>query len=67
MSEADILLVPYTYVINEKIMHQMKIDLRNAILIIDEGHNICQAAEDITSFKLEAKFLDVCDRELQLL
>jgi Rad3-related DNA helicase len=45
----------------------MKIDLSNAILIVDEGHNICQAAEEIQSFRLEARLLEACDRELGVL
>jgi hypothetical protein len=34
------------YLINPTIMKTMRIKLREAIIIIDEGHNINQAAED---------------------
>jgi Rad3-related DNA helicase len=40
LKHADLILMPYTYLINENIIKTMRLKLKDAILIIDEGHNI---------------------------
>lgn len=37
---ADIIFMPYNYLIDEKIRENFKIAYENTILIFDEGHNI---------------------------
>ena len=37
---ADLVFMPYNYLIDEKIRENFKISFENAILIFDEGHNI---------------------------
>jgi len=39
-----LVFMPYNYLINSKIREKMGVDLKNAIIIIDEGHNISSAA-----------------------
>jgi predicted AAA+ superfamily ATPase len=36
----DILLIPYNYVFNPKILSHIKLKLENKIIIIDEAHNV---------------------------
>jgi Rad3-related DNA helicase len=42
----------------------MKIDLANAVIIIDEAHNIAQCGEDALSFEINAKQLQAIVQEL---
>ena len=45
----------------------MKINLKNSILIIDEAHNIGQAAEQAYSFEISTDHLTKICKELQYL
>ena len=65
--EADIIFMPYNYVINSHILKNTKISLNSAVLIIDEGHNIVPAAEDAMSFKIDEKTLMKCFFEFDIL
>lgn len=49
---ADIVFCPYNYLISATTRKAMGIDLTNAIVIIDEGHNIESAARDAASATL---------------
>jgi Rad3-related DNA helicase len=40
---ADVIFMPYNYLIDDKIRENYKIDYTNAIIIFDEAHNITQA------------------------
>ena len=61
------IFMPYNYLIDEKIRENYAINIDNAILIFDEAHNIAQATEDVTSFELKAKMLDLCLNEIHSL
>ena len=37
---ADLILMPYNYLIDERIRENFDIDYKNCIIIIDEAHNI---------------------------
>ena len=45
--DADIILVPYNYLLSQSYREKMDIDLNKSIIIIDEAHNIMQAAESV--------------------
>ena len=51
--KADIVLLPYNYIVDGRIRKRLKIDMRNDVLIIDEAHNISQVIEDASSFKID--------------
>lgn len=51
-SKADIVLMPYNYVLDRQIRRVLEIDLKGDVLIIDEAHNLPQVIEDTSSFKL---------------
>ncbi len=64
---ADIIFMPYNYLIDEKIRENFDIRYENACIIFDEAHNVAQCAEDVTSFELKTKLLEGVVLELQKL
>ena len=49
---ADIIFMPYNYIIDQQIRERIDIDLKRCIVIIDEGHNISAVAEQSQSFTM---------------
>ena len=45
INQLNVLLLPYAYVLSPTIREAIGLDLKNAILVFDEGHNIENAAE----------------------
>ena len=66
MIEADIIFVPYNYIINSTLRKNIDLKLKNSILIFDEAHNIINSAEDQISLKLDVATIDKCREELEL-
>ena len=64
---ADIVLMPYNYILSKVYQKNMNIELEDAILIIDEAHNIAQAAEDALSFEINTEHLKRIIYELSYL
>ena len=54
---ADIILMPYNYLIDSKIRENFKIDYANTIVIIDEAHNVGKVSEDVASFEINIQML----------
>ena len=52
IKQADLVFAPYNYVIDSSIREQMKINLRGAVLIIDEAHNIESTCRESATLKL---------------
>jgi regulator of telomere elongation helicase 1 len=67
ISGADVVFMPYNYLIDEKIRENFDIRYENACIIFDEAHNVAQCAEDVTSFELKSKLLEGVVLELQKL
>lgn len=44
--DAEIIFLPYNYLIDPKIRDNCSIELKNAIVILDEAHNVETACED---------------------
>lgn len=42
-SAADIIFMPYNYLIDEKIRENYEIDFKNSVIIFDEAHNVTSA------------------------
>ena len=63
--KADIVLMPYNYIVDGRIRDRLKIDLRDDILIIDEAHNIPQVIEESSSFQLDTSILARVLKELK--
>ena len=55
---ADLILMPYNYLVDEKIRENFDIDYKNAIVIVDEAHNIGGAWEEVSSININDKKLE---------
>ena len=53
MAGADIVILPYQYVLNTHIRKQLQINLRNSIILFDEAHNIDTNCEEVLSFEIQ--------------
>ncbi|SBT72497.1 DNA repair helicase, putative [Plasmodium malariae] len=58
-NECHVILLPYNYLFEESTRKILKLDLENCIIIIDEGHNIENVAEDAVSFKIRDSDLNI--------
>jgi regulator of telomere elongation helicase 1 len=45
IEDADIVFMPYNYILDCEILMKYDINITNSILIFDEAHNLAQAAE----------------------
>ena len=64
ISGADVIFMPYNYLIEEKMRDSFKLDLENTVLIFDEAHNISPASEECLSFELKASQLENISKEV---
>ncbi|KAL3265782.1 hypothetical protein HHI36_009980 [Cryptolaemus montrouzieri] len=53
-SSADIIFMPYNYLIEPKFRKNLGIQLANNIIILDEAHNIERVCEDSASFQIKS-------------
>ncbi|CAI2375692.1 unnamed protein product [Moneuplotes crassus] len=65
--KADLILMPYNYLIDEKIRENFDIDYKNAILIIDEAHNVGGVCEEVASLDISEIKLDSIIKEISSL
>lgn len=59
------IFMPYNYLLDGQSREGLKVDLENAILIIDEAHNIKSFAEESSNFKITLETLKHCLKELE--
>jgi len=67
--EADIVFVPYNYLFMLEAAGEdaARLNIENAIVIVDEAHNIRGFAEDQASFEIGTEQLEGCLEELKWL
>ena len=63
--DAQILLVPYNYLLDATIRKTLDVDWDGSIVIFDEAHNLEQVACDAVSVSLTSADLAACIEELQ--
>ena len=56
-SKADLVLMPYNYLLSSRLRSQMKLSLKNKVIIVDEAHNISEAAEENVEMELTVPYL----------
>ncbi|KAI8577770.1 hypothetical protein K450DRAFT_250762 [Umbelopsis ramanniana AG] len=67
MDVAEIIFCPYNYLIEPLIREAYDINLKDAVVIIDEAHNIEDVARDAASFAIHEKELILLQSELTVL
>ena len=55
---ADIIFMPYNYLVDDKIRDNFDIQFENSIIIFDEGHNIPSNCEQSASFSIDTQQLE---------
>lgn len=63
-SDADVVLAPYNYLIEANVREASEISLDNAIVIIDEAHNIEDCCRTAGSIELTSRILDIVTNEI---
>lgn len=63
--KADLLLVPYNYIIDATIRKTLDIEWKDCVVILDEGHNIEKNACDGASFQLTTTDIAQCIKEMK--
>ena len=50
---ADVVFMPYNYILDPKLRKMNGVDIQNSIVILDEGHNVENTCEEAASFRAE--------------
>lgn len=64
-ASADIIFMPYNYLLDASIRKTTKIPFQNAVVIFDEAHNLEQVSSDAASCTLTSADIAACIKELQ--
>lgn len=59
MENADIVFMPYNYLLDPKIRKANKVDLNNTIIILDEAHNVEKMCEESASTQISSSDIAV--------
>ena len=66
-ARAEIIFCPYNYIIDPIIRSEMDINLKNDVIIFDEGHNILNVATDSASHSVTLAELEEGVKNLNLM
>ena len=64
---SDMIFLPYNYIFDPSIKKRMKIQMNNAILIVDEAHNIQEICNDAVSKDFDSNMIDEVLNDLKSL
>jgi regulator of telomere elongation helicase 1 len=59
-AEADIVFMPYNYILDIKTRKMHNINVQGTVIILDEAHNIERVCEDSASFDLTSTDISLC-------
>ena len=65
-TKADLILLPYNYLLDSSIRNTLKFKWENAVIIFDEAHNLERVASDAASCSLSSTDIAAWIKELQL-
>lgn len=60
IEDADIIFMPYNYLLDPKARKANKVELNNTIVILDEAHNVERMCEDSASVQISSSEIAVC-------
>jgi Rad3-related DNA helicase len=63
--DGDLILMPYNYLLSKRLREGMGLKLKDSIIIIDEAHNIANAAESVMEVEIRETTIDVIISELR--
>ena len=63
-TNADLIFMPYNYVLDFKSRQAHSIDLTNTVILLDEAHNVEQVCESTASFDLTSYDIACCFEDL---
>ena len=52
MSSADIVVLPYSYILDPKLRKNLQVDLEGSIIFFDEAHNLEIYCDELLSFEM---------------
>ena len=55
LAGADIVVIPYQYLLQPNLRRQLQLNLKNSIIMFDEAHNIDGNCEDVLSFDIHVE------------
>lgn len=61
---ADIVFLPYNYLLDPKARRANKLNFKNCVIILDEAHNVERVCEESASFQLKTSDIALCVDEL---
>ncbi|CAG9315195.1 unnamed protein product [Blepharisma stoltei] len=64
IEEAEVVIAPYSSILNKRIRKRSKIPLENSILIIDEAHNLTESIISAYSASMQLKQIKQCIKTL---
>lgn len=64
MHFADIIFTPYNYLLDSRIRKSLEINLKNSVIILDEGHNVEKTCEECASSQLKSTDITSCIKEV---
>ena len=50
---SDIVIMPYSYMLNAQIREKLQLQIKDSIIVFDEAHNIDSNCEEVYSFEIE--------------
>lgn len=62
--EAQLIFCPYNYIIDHQVREQLKLDLRNSIVIFDEAHNIEDTCRETAKFTIKRSEIETIQKEM---
>lgn len=64
VQDADIIFMPYNYLLDPKARKANKIELNNTIIILDEAHNVEKMCEESASVQVKSSDIALCIDDL---
>lgn len=62
--DADIVFLPYNYVLDPKLLKSFALKLGNSIVILDEGHNVEKVCQDAASVQIASSDIATCTEDI---